>query len=218
MKRILPILIAITAIAFCSCQKELQERTTNPPIDPPTDPPVNVDSSNLIDSMKGDWNFIEINAETESSSEFSLAGSNRKTLASMDYITKNNHGTVIINDSVIHTIGIAYTVSSTIKTYTYIDGVLNDSNENRVNMVFPETESIAPYKVVGPDSIFFAKGGFTDIAASRFKIKPAAAKVILQGNTLSFKQNIFKDTTQNIDGTSYHIVQTGTAIIKLQKP
>lgn len=218
MNRILPILIAIIAIVFYSCQKELLEERTNPPIDPPIDPPVNVDSSNLVDSMKGEWNFVQIDAVTESSSEFSVADSDKKTLAFMNYITKNNHGTVTIDDSVIHTIGITYTVSSTIKTYSYVDGVLNDSNENRVNMVFPETESIAPYKVVGPDSIYFTKGGFTDIAASRFRTKPSAAKVILEGNTLSFKQNLFKDTTQNIDGIPYHIIQTGTAVIKLQKP
>lgn len=218
MTKILSILLVIAAIGFYSCQKELRDLTTNPPIDPPIDPPVNVDSSNLIDSMKGNWNFVNITAETQSSSEFNLAGSDRRTLALLDYNTKNNGGTVSINDSVIHTIGITYTVSSTIKTYTYINGVINDSNENRVNMVFPETEAIAPYKVVGPDSIFFSKGGFTDLAASRFKTKPSAAKVILEGNTLSFKQNIFKDTTQNIDGTPYHIIQTGTAVIKLQKP
>ncbi len=117
MKRILPILIAFTAIVFYSCQKELLEGT-NPPTDPPINPPVNVDSSNLIDSMKGNWNFVEIDAVTESTSEFSLAGSDKKTLAFMNYVTKNNHGTVTIDDSVIHTIGITYAVSSTIKTYT----------------------------------------------------------------------------------------------------
>ena len=191
MKKILPILITTAAIAFYSCQKELQDGTINPP-------PVDVDNSNLVDSMQGNWNFIEINAETESSSEFSLEGSTRKTLAFMDYNTQNNHGTISIDDSVIHAIGLTYSISSTIKTYTYIDGVLNDSNENRVNIVFPETESITPYKAVGPDSIFFPKGGFTDIAGSRVITKPSAAKIILEGNTLSFKQDIFADTTQNI--------------------
>ena len=137
MKKILPILITTAAIAFYSCQKELQDGTINPP-------PVDVDNSNLVDSMQGNWNFIEINAETESSSEFSLEGSTRKTLAFMDYNTQNNHGTISIDDSVIHAIGLTYSISSTIKTYTYIDGVLNDSNENRVNIVFPETESITP--------------------------------------------------------------------------
>ena len=83
---------------------------------------------------------------------------------------------------------------------------------------FPETESITPYKAVGPDSIFFPKGGFTDIAGSRVITKPSAAKIILEGNTLSFKQNIFADTIQNIDGTPYHIIQTGTAIIRMRKP
>ena len=217
MRRVLPTLIAIAAIAF-SCQKELQEFPSNPPIIPPTEPPVNVDSSNLIDSMKGDWNFVNITAATQSSTEFNILGVNRKTVAVLNYNTQNNGGTVTITDSMIHAVGITYTVSSTIKTYTYISGVLNDSSVSNVNLVFPETESMTPYKVVGPDSVFFAKGGFTDIAASRIKTKPVAAKVIFEGNALLFQQNIFKDSTQNIDGTDYHIIQTGTAVIKLQKP
>ena len=185
MKRVFPVLIVITAIVFYSCQKELHDGATTPPVEPP----VNVDSSNLIDSIKGDWNFVDITAETQSSSEYVLPGSSRKTLAFMDYITTNNHGTVTIDDSMIHTMDITYTVSSTIKTYTYVDGVLIDSNETSINMAFPETESIAPYKVIGADSIFFPKGGFTDIAASRFKTRPSAAKkVVIEGNTLLFNK------------------------------
>jgi hypothetical protein len=214
MKKTISLLLifAATCLLF-SCQKELDEITT---ITPPPDNGGN-EGGDTANSIIGNWNFVSITAETESTSEVNFPNIQQNTTAFLNYTTTNNAGIVVINDSEMNINGLAYTVSSTIKTYTYKNGVLSDSLETPFNITYPPTESSCIYKLIGTDSIFFPKNGFTNIAASKLKTTPPAAKINFRGDTLTFNQTIYKDTIQTASGIDYHIIQKGNAVITMVK-
>jgi len=215
MKKTVSLLLIIAAtFTLFSCQKELDEITTITP--PPGDDGGN-DGSDTANAIVGTWNFVSMHAETESSTELLLPNVNQKTIAQLNYTTINNAGVVVITDSVMNSSGLTYTISSLIKTYTYQDSVLTDSGQAPVNITFPESATSSPYKLIGTDSIYFPKGGFTNIAAAKFKTNQNVAAIKLRGDTLTFNQNIYKDSIQTTSGIDYHIIQTGTAIITLVK-
>jgi hypothetical protein len=167
--------------------------------------------------IKGTWDFVSLNAETQASTEFNLGGFEQESTAQLNYVTENNGGKMIISDSVITTIGLTYTISSSIKTYSYRNGILIDSNEHPYSIAFSEPQSSCTYKMIGSDSISFPKGGFTNISASTLHTDPLAAKIILEGNTLKFKEYIYKDSTEVKLGITYRTIQTGTAVMTLYK-
>jgi|SRR4051812_16279331 len=167
--------------------------------------------------IMGTWDFVSIDAETQASTEFNFGGFAQKSIAQLNYVTENNGGKMIISDSVITSIGLTYSISSSIKTYNYRNGILTDSSEHPYNISFSEPQSFCTYKMIGSDSISFPKGGFTNISASTLHTDPLAAKIIFVGNTLKFKEYIYKDSTEVKMGITYHTIQTGTAIMTLYK-
>jgi hypothetical protein len=165
----------------------------------------------------GTWNFISMDAKTQSVENFNAAGFNQKSMAELNFVTENNGGKMIISDSVIASIGLTYTISSNITTYNYRNGILIDSSEKPYNTSFYEPQSSCTYKMIGSDSISFPKGGFTNISSSTLGTAPSAAKISFKDDTLTFKQYIYNDTTEIKLGTVYHTIQTGTATMTFQK-
>src|SRR4051794_2221210 len=106
-----PILIMLTAVAVISysCKKHYynERRIIREP-----------------SPIAGTWDFLSMDAQTQSSKEFRLAGFNQKSDAVLNYVTENNAGELIITDSIITTIRLTYTISSNIKTYNYKNGLL----------------------------------------------------------------------------------------------
>jgi len=170
-----------------------------------------------INPLIGTWSFTAIDAKTQSSQEFKLAGFNQKNNAELDYITENNSGKVIFFDSTITAYNLSYTISSEIRTYNYKNGVLADSNVVPYELTFFEPESSCKYKMIGNDSVYFPKGGFTNIAASTLRTDPLKAKVTFEGSTVKLTEAIYKDTTIVKLGVAYHTIQTGTAIMTLSR-
>jgi hypothetical protein len=95
--------------------------------------------------------------------------------------------------------------------------MLIDSSEKPYNISFYEPQSSCTYKMIGNDSISFPKGGFTNIPASTFRTDLLAAKISVEGNTLTFKENIYKDSIEVRLDTVCHTIQRGTAMMTLQK-
>ena len=209
MKTYFLLLISLAILIVSSCQKK---------IDHLKEPGEGGDETiNILDSITGTWNFISINAETQSDIEFNVQNITQKTTDYLSYTTLNNAGTITIDDSTMTSNGLTYRILSAIKSYTYQDGVLIDSAQSPINLTFSESVSTCYYKLIGTDSIYFPKGGFTNIAASRIRTNQNISRLTLNGNTLTLNQNIYTDSTQIVSGTSYRTIQTGTAVITLQR-
>ena len=186
-------------LALCSCKKHVYNETR------------------YYNRLIGSWNFISIDAQTQSSQDFKLGELNQRSEAQLNYITENNSGTIIFGDSVITALNLTYTISSEIKTYNYKNGILADSSTVPYDITFFEPQSYCKYKLISNDSISFPKGGFTNIAASTLRTDPLAAELIWDEYTLKLREHIYKDTTIIKLGTAYRTIQTGTAIMTLQR-
>src|SRR5258706_4132952 len=133
-------LVVLTAIAFAACQKE-------------SNSPQQID-------LVGSWNFTSLNAQTQTVAEYDFFGTAEKSISTSEYTTTNNAGTVTFDGSVMNTVGLTYTVSTSVKTYTYENDVLIDSAELPFTYTLPSTNSTAEYELIGSDSIYFPNGSF----------------------------------------------------------
>ncbi|MFT4154386.1 hypothetical protein [Parafilimonas sp.] len=214
MKIKMYILLAGIAVYAYACQKEMDKTDENATDTEGTD---DTDSTNSSNTITGTWKFVSIEAQTQSISEITVGNTTQKLAVFLNYTTTDNSGTIVINDSAMNCSAIAYKISSEIKTYRYKNDVVTDSLTLPYIVTFPATDSYTPYTLIGTDSIFFRKGGFTNISAARFKVNPSAAQIQLKDSVLSFIQPLTKDTTESIEGIDYHTIVTGTAILTLNR-
>ncbi len=193
MKPILFVLISITIVSV-SCKKEGSKNdiVTNP--------------------ILGTWDFVSIEAQTQSAKEAKVGPLKQRMEATLNYVTTNNIGGLIIADSIITKTGLAYVISSQIQTRNYINGKLADSSQKPYNASFNDPSSSCDYKITG-DSISFPKGGFIRFSVSTIKADPLTARVSFNGDTLTLKEYVYKDSTETRMGLNYHNIQTGTATI-----
>lgn len=218
MKVKLYVLSLFTSICILSCQKELTKTTTTTP------PPItdttgtnNGGDTTVENSIIGTWQFVSMEAKTKSSSEVLTGSINQRVEAFLDYLSTDNGGTIVINDSSMSCTGLTYKISSTIKTYRYHNNVLLDSVFTPYATTFPATDSYTPYQLGTEDSIFFRKGGFSNVSGSKYRVKPSAAKMELKGDVLTFIQPIIKDTVENVSGIDQHVIISGVAVITLNR-
>ncbi|SFQ00873.1 hypothetical protein [Parafilimonas terrae] len=218
MKLKLYLLLLFISFYTLSCQKELIKTTTTTP-PPVTDTTgTNNDGDTSIDnSIVGTWQFVSMEAKTKSSSETITGNINQRVETFLDYLSTDNAGSIVISDTSMNCTGLTYKVSSTIKTYRYHNNVLLDSLFTPYETTFPATDSYTPYWMTTEDSIFFRKGGFSNVSGSKYQVKSSAAKLDLKGDVLTFIQPIKKDTVENIAGIDQHTIISGIAIIKLSR-
>lgn len=197
MKSILTALVFISILLF-SCKKESIKTPDG--------------NDNTIN---GTWDVSSTDVLTKNSKEFKIRGLAQKTETVLNYTTENNTGKLVITDSTITTIELAYTISSKIKTYNYKNGVLSDSSEKPYNISFYEPQSFCSYKTTGNDSISFTSGGLVTFSDATLRASASGAEMKLNGDTLIIKQDIHIDSSEVRLGIVYHTIQTGTATMTL---
>lgn len=196
MKLILVLLTSVSIVLF-SCKKEDRKITDD------------------NDTITGTWDFSSSDVLTKNSREFKVRGLAQKSEAVLNYITENNTGKLVITDSTITTTGLAYTISSKIKTYNYKNGVLTDSSEKPYNISFYEPQSFCSYKATASDSISFTSGGLVIFSDATLRASASGAKIKRNGDTLIIKEDIYIDSSEVRMGIVYHTIQTGTATMTL---
>ena len=178
----------------------------------------NKDSGSALqkNDLLGDWSFDSLSAQTQSTSTYDFFGTEEKGVTFSNYTSTNNTGTVTFNDSIVTAVGLSYEVSTSVKTYSYENGVLTDSAELPFTYTLPATNSAAAYELIGSDSIYFPNGSFVSTAGSGTTTSEASGgRININGNMLTLTQFINQDTTEVIGSSSIHIVQTGKASIFL---
>jgi hypothetical protein len=170
MVRALSIASLIVLFIFASCQKEI--------------------SSDLLgqttpNDLPGTWKFINSHVTTNSNVEIFDQFADVKTITVSDYVTMNNQGSLQFSDSVMTTTGVSYDVSTTAKSYTYLDGNLDDSTDFPFSFSLPSSSSAGPYKRIGTDSIYSPGGTLAQVTgATGVQSAPGGYRYAITGDTL----------------------------------
>ena len=199
MKKIIfPLLTAFILLTIFSCKKDNTTSSSSP--------------------LAGNWKFISIHAQTQSTAQYSDAGSVYKTITNSAYTSTNNGGSVAITSNTMTGTGITYQVSDTAYGYDYTDNQLVDSISSPFKVNIPPVNSTASYQMIGQDSIYFTgQGGLFTVQGGSVNTTPSGAKFNISGNTLIMISSVVKDTTINSGGIPVSQHETAVVTTTLQK-
>lgn len=196
MKRNLLLMLSGIVIVFASCSKD----HTNPG----------------TTSIQGTYKLKSISAKTNST----ITGTDgEKDVTLSDYTSIKNAGTIVVDGSKFSATGLSYEVNATATDYFYQDNELVDSFSMPFNVKIPATNSAAPYKLIGADSIYFLNGSLTGGIAGNGSIQNGGngERYTVSGNLLTIKQNGTKDSTFMDSGVTFYMVETVLATIVMEK-
>ena len=191
---ILSLLVAITMLYSCKKDK----------------------TSNTAAGIEGTYKFISLSSKTNSTITDSEGG---KTVTTSDYTTTDNQGTVVFDNATLSSNGLAYTVNTNAKYSIFQDNMLVDSSSAPFTFTLPPSSSVANYKLVGADSIYFPQGSVTSGVGTGGTTQPGASggRYSVTGNLLTLKQNASRDSSFVDTGITYHVVESAQATVVLQK-
>lgn len=150
IRRLIPALAVLSLLA--SCQKELgfvedAENNGN------NNPGSNID-------IIGTWRFAGIYAVTGTTAEFTESGISTRMEAQLEYTGSNNIGTVTFTNNQMTTTGVGYDANGTMRTRTFIGGVLVDESTDPFVQNTPPTSSSGTYVRNTSDSITLSQSPF----------------------------------------------------------
>ena len=195
----------VLIILFTACQKGIEPFNDNT-------------GSSGTSPVSGTWNFISLTGNTQAIQEFTDDSIDYSTTTNSAYTSTNNTGTITFSDSDFTSNNIGYLVSSEFTSYNYENGVLIDTVHLPFSITIDSSNAAGTYKLIGSDSIYFPSGSFISVSGSApTQSEPGGGKISISGNTLTITQLLNKDTTEQISGLPYHLTETGTFDMLLQK-
>lgn len=192
MKRISFLLIALFTIVLAACNKE--KSATN--------------STEIV----GTYTLKFISAKTKST----VTGGRDKAVTVSEYTTINNSGVIVIDATNFKGTGLTYEVKTTATTSYYEDNNFIYSSPTPVSAMVPPTNSSAPYKLIGTDSIFFKNGSFVSEIRSG-QNGGNGGKYTLSGKTLIIQQHAIRDTVIRFSGETFREVDDVQATFVMEK-
>lgn len=176
------------------------------------------DSSVISGKIQGTYQFVSIEANTESIRQVSAGHLTEKTVTLAHYISRDNKGRVDFSVSNLSCQGVAYTINTTTKNYSYQNGTVVDSIEMDMNFTLPPSTSIVPYTIVGSDSIHFASGTlmFGGIASAQPMVA-SGAKLRFDGKKLYLTSRIQHTETSVFQGVPVQSTRKADVVMTLQK-
>jgi hypothetical protein len=170
------------------------------------------DSSDTSGSnnLKGTYKFVSVTASTISTQIVTDGTTVDKSVTYSDYTTKNNTGTLVIDDKNITSTDLSYSVDTTARVFLYEDDVLVDSFEDEFQIDVPASSATSGYKVVGNDSIYVTSGSMF-FNGTNSSTDPAGIKYKIEGDKLHIYGGKTQTTQQNQSG--YMVTQKAEATI-----
>ncbi|MES1223654.1 MAG: hypothetical protein ABUT20_49620 [Bacteroidota bacterium] len=181
MKRnVIKLLIFSSAIYLVSCKKD---SSANP----------------ATGNVNGTYKFVSLTANTTSTVTITDGTTTDKTITKSVYTTKDNAGTLTIDDTKVVSTGLSYSIDTVVTVESYEDGVLTDTEEVPFQFDVPSSSATSEYKWVGTDSMYFASGSvFTD--GTTTPSGPSGAKIKLEGGKLYVTGKNEKTSQDNSSG------------------
>jgi hypothetical protein len=167
-------------------------------------------------AIEGTYKLKYLTAKTNATT---TDNSGEKAVTTSDYTTINNQGTVVFANSTISATGLTYAVDTEAKYYLY-DGVdLIDSSSAPFTFTLPSSNSVAQYKLIGADSIYFPQGSLTSGVGGTGSIQGSASggRYNLSGGLLTITQIGSKDSTFEDSGETIHLMESAVSSVVLEK-
>jgi len=159
-------------------------------------------------NIKGTYHFLSLTGSTRYTQTRVEPSTVIKTVQTAKFTSKNNDGTVTINDSTMISSSLTYLIDTIITYEVYENDVLKNTYTDRFMLPVPPSFTTSDYKWIASDSVYFPNLSFfwDGITTSD---APAAARIKLEGDKLY----IFQYKEQN---WSSELAQSTTTVI-LQK-
>lgn len=167
--------------------------------------------------ISGTWNFISMEAHTQSTIEYAQDDTDYKAVTLSDYITQNNKGTVTFDSGNCNSSNLGYVIADSFSLYDYKNNILADSSQLPFNYSVDNSNSTGTYKIIGSDSIYFPQGGFVSYNGISEQSIASGGKFSINGNTLTITEKFYRDTTELYGGIPNYLNESGTVVIQLQK-
>ncbi|MEO7394427.1 MAG: hypothetical protein ABIU11_05745 [Chitinophagaceae bacterium] len=193
MKKHLILSLLTAIIILASCQKE--NDTT----------PTAIEGAYKIKSLSAKTNVIVTGSEGE------------KIVTTSDYTTINNQGTLVFDQSNLTYTGLTYSIDTEAKYYIYLDNDLVDSASFPLQATLPSTNGVAPYKLIGADSIYFPQGSVASGGMGNTQTLASGGRYTLNGNLLTITQHVSKDSTFQDSGETFNLAESGVSTIVIEK-
>lgn len=205
-------LMIFTIIIFAGCQKELADYTTNP-----SDPGnTGGNDSTAVNLLKGSWNFDSLHLDSKDSSFVNVDTFSTLTVTTLNYTSFGNNGTLIIDDSLFKFNNYTYSISTTGNATIYEDGVFVNNTDFPFVYYVPPANSVANYKLITSDSLYFPEGDFA-VADTSTTSKPYGLTFKVDSTSLVFTQKINIDSTYENAGLIYHTKINGIGNLYFHK-
>jgi hypothetical protein len=142
-----------------------------------------------------------------------------KAVTTSDYTTIDNQGTILFDNSNLSATGLTYTVDTIANVYLYQDNQLINSSSYPFQFTLPVSNSVASYKLIGADSIYFPGGSLTSGVGGSGSIPtgPSGGRYSLNGKLLTLTQNASKDSTFVDSGITFHMTESAVSSVVMEK-
>ena len=201
-------------VGFTACEKEVDHIATgNNSINPGGS-----GSTNNTNNIEGDYDFVGMEAYTQSTVRVITSSQTVETHTESYYITKNNSGTMTITSNQLIGTNIAYSIDTTMNVKTIVDNVLFDDSDFPYVTSSPASSSTSPYVRVSSDSITVtgAIGVATDPSGT-LPTGPVGTKLSWSGDTLLLKINTTFSQAVTQGGVPGQITGSVNGVTKLKK-
>jgi len=175
-------------------------------------------------ALVGNWQFVYMSYNTQASSigvgTGIAAGENTKSFSSCNYKTIQNTGTITFTKDSVYWKSICYSSDYYLKGYSYTDGKLTDSFNNRNLVSYISGDTTSRYNALGRDSLSFSTSymvpwfGGNKIAFNRIY----GCRYSFKGDTLFLSTNAQEtDPPQTIGNFTFTSSTSGTSVMALLK-
>jgi hypothetical protein len=196
MKKLQPYLLALLLVGAISCQKEVDyvDLGNNDPNNPTPGNPTNPSNNSII----GNWRFVKLIGNSKTTLEMTESGISTRMVSVMNIDSKDEAGTLKIDETTMTSNGIKYSASTTMESTMYVAGIAVDNFSMPYDFVSPETSGSTNYKKIGADSVFVESTFINlDQGGSPVATIPSGAKISWAKDTMILQMKM--QQTQTID-------------------
>ena len=174
------------------------------------------DTSNANSTgIQGTYKFKYVTAKTNSIA----INDDEKGVTTSNYTTINNGGIIVFDNLNITSTGLTYEVDTIANYYEYEGTDLVDSLTSPFTFTLPPSNSVAAYKLIGTDSIYFPQGSATSGVGGSGTIQggPNGGRYSWNGKLLTITESFLKDSTFQDSGETIHLHESGVSSVVLEK-
>lgn len=202
--RIVPVLLALVALIFSACQKEIDNQ-------PGRD-----------DKLSGTWQLLSMKGNVRTTTLIGLGADQEKGVNFYSFDGEDVTGTITFDAPNLRTNEMGYTVHSTLYSEYYNGGSLIVSFDAPLDVVIPKSSAVTTYEVIGSDSISLKSGVLTFDPANGGTgtgqaTIPQGFKYRWENDILVMESVMTYSMVQTVNGENLLLSFNGTQLMRLKK-